>query len=219
MTPEKLKVRKERFLLLDAKLKELFPEAHIALQFSNPWELLVAVVLSAQCTDTAVNNCTSSLFRKYSTLADYLRADLAEFSGDVKSITFFNNKAKNILASAQRVHTDFGDQVPQTMAELLTLPGVARKSANIILGNAYGVVEGIAVDTHVRRLALKFDLTDSTDPVKIEKDLMDIIPQSEWFSVTYRLIDYGRKVCTARKHDCTSHPLTQIYPQAAGRSI
>lgn len=187
-------------------LKKLFPQAKIALRFSNPWELMVAVQLSAQCTDKKVNEITPALFKKYRRLDDYVRADPREFEQMIHACGFFRAKTRNILACAKMVKERFGGMLPRTMAEMLTLPGVARKTANVVLGNAYGVVEGIAVDTHVIRLSKKLGLTKHTDPVKIERDLVAIIPKKEWFAFTYRLIEYGRKYCPARLHDCTRHP-------------
>lgn len=208
--------RRKRAGKVLAELKKLFPEAKIALNFSSHWELLVAVVLSAQCTDKKVNEVTEVLFRKYPALEDYLDADAREFERDIKPTGFYRNKAKNILASARIVREKHGGKIPKTMDELLALPGVARKTANIVLGNAHGIVEGIAVDTHVRRLSRKLGLTDNRDPDKIERDLMALLPKEEWFDFTYRLIEYGRKICPARKHECTNHPLTRIYPAASG---
>ena len=207
----------ERARRVHRTLKELFPEAKIALQYGNPWELLVAVVLSAQCTDRKVNEVTRELFRKYRFVEDYAAADPAGFERDIHATGFFRSKAKHVLAAARLVQEEFGGQVPRTMEELTRLPGVARKTANIVLGNAFGVVEGIAVDTHVRRLALKLGLTDHQDPVKIERDLMELLPREEWLEFTYRLIEYGRQVCPARKHDCRDHPLSRIWPPAAER--
>lgn len=206
--------RKKRALKVIRVLKKIFPNAKIVLNYNNTWELLVAVILSAQCTDKMVNKVTEKLFKKYKTLDDYVKADQKEFEQDVKSTGFYHNKAKNILASARIVKNKYAERVPDTMEELLTLPGVARKTANIILGNAYGKVEGIAVDTHVRRLSIKLGLTEKTDPNKIEQDLMKLLPKKEWFDFTYRIIEYGRHICPARKHDCKEHPLTKIYPQA-----
>ncbi len=217
MTVEKLRERKERVRKMFPILKKLFPHAGIVLRFGNNWELLVAVILSAQCTDKKVNEVTEKLFKKYRTLDDYVRANPAEFEQDIKSTGFYRNKAKNILATATRLREDFGGKVPRTMEELLTLPGVARKTANVVLGNAFGVVEGIAVDTHVRRLAIKFDFSDYTDPVKIERDLMEIVPRKDWFAVTYLFIEYGRNVCPSRRHACATHPLSKLYPAAARR--
>lgn len=198
-----------------ALLKNLYPDARIALKFSNNWELLVAVELSAQCTDKKVNEVTEKLFKKYKTLDDYVRADPKEFEQDIRQTGFYRNKAKNILKAAKMVKEKYQGKIPNTMEEILHLPGVARKSANVILGNAYGVVEGIAVDTHIRRFAWRFDLTDNTNPVKIERDLMEILPKKEWSHFTYRLINYGRGVCPGRKHDCKNHPLTKLWPPAA----
>ncbi len=215
MDLRKLKTRKERVRKITAALKKLYPNAKIALHYQNTWELLVSVILSAQCTDKMVNRVTEKLFQKYRTLDDYIHADPKIFAEDIKSTGFYRNKAKNILAAARLVREKFKDQVPGTMSELLTLPGVARKTANVILGNDFGVIEGIAVDTHVKRFARKFDLSDFTDPVKIERDLMELFPRAEWFPLTYRLIEYGRTECPARKHRCSDHPLTKIYPPAA----
>lgn len=209
--------RKKRAEACGKALAKLYPNAKIALTFGNHWELLVAVVLSAQCTDKKVNEVTEKLFRKYKTLDDYIQADSSQFEQDIKSTGFYRNKTKNILAAAKMLKEKFGGKLPRTMEEMLTLPGVARKSANVILGNAYGVVEGIAVDTHVRRLSLKLDLTSSTDPKKIERDLMELFPKKDWFMLTYRLIEYGRHICPARKHACAEHPLSKIYPPAADR--
>jgi endonuclease-3 len=206
--------RKKRVQKLDAALKKIFPKANMALNWSNNWELLVAVILSAQCTDKKVNEVTERLFQKYKTLEDYVHADPEEFAQDIRQTGFYKNKAKNILASAQRVREVFKGKIPKTMEEILTLPGVARKTANVVLGNAHGIVEGIAVDTHVKRFAIRFDLTDSTDPVKIEQDLMDILPKKEWFDFTYRVISYGREIAPARKYDTSADPLIKIYPAA-----
>ncbi len=207
--------RKERAKKINAKLKSLFPDASIALKYENPWELLVSVILSAQCTDKMVNRVTETLFKKYRTLDDYVNANPQEFAQDIRQTGFFNNKAKNVLGAAKKIKEEFDGGVPRTMSEILTIPGVARKTANVVLGNAYGIVEGIAVDTHVKRFAQKFDLTTHADPVKIERDLMELLPQEDWFPFTYRLIEYGRQICTARPHDCTEHPLSKIYPPAA----
>lgn len=198
--------RKNRSAQLVKNLKKLFPRAKIALRYSNNWELFVAVVLSAQCTDKKVNEVTENLFKKYRTLDDYANASLETFAADIRPTGFYRAKAKNILASAKKMKQEFGGRVPRTMNEILTLPGIARKSANVILGNAYGVVEGIAVDTHVMRLSQRFGLTKERTPEKIERDLMEIMPKKEWFGFTYRLIEYGRTYCPART--CPpDHPL------------
>ncbi len=209
--------RRTRARLLDAKLKELFPHASIALRSSSPWELLVAVILSAQCTDKKVNEVTQALFTKYPTLDAYVHADPAVFAQDIRQTGFFNSKAKHILATAHIIKDRFQGSVPRTMPELLTLPGVARKTANVVLGNAFGIVEGIAVDTHVRRFALRFDLTESHDPVVIEQDLMALLPREDWFGFTYRAIEYGRQIAPARPYDTSKDPLLAIYPPAAKR--
>ncbi|MDP6387796.1 MAG: endonuclease III [Candidatus Pacebacteria bacterium] len=205
MMDKKLKERKKRILKLNNALKKLFPKAKIALKYKSNWELLISVVLSAQSTDKQVNKTTEKLFRKYRTLNDYLKVDIKEFEQDIKSTGFYRNKAKNILASAKIIKEKHGGKVPDTMEKLTQLPGVARKTANIILGNAFGTVEGMAVDTHVRRFALKFDLTENHDPNKIEKDLIKLLPRSQWFEFTYRVIEYGRQICPGRNHECREH--------------
>ena len=192
-----------------ARAENYFPQPD-GVRYSNNWELVVAVVLSAQCTDKKVNEVTEKLFKKYRTLDDYADADPKEFEKDIHATGFFRNKTKNILAAANMIRDDFGGKIPRTMEELLLVPGVARKTANIVLGNAYGIVEGIAVDTHVIRLSRLLGLTDHADAVTIERDLMQILPKKEWFAFTYRLIDYGRKYCTARRHDHAACPLSKI---------
>ena len=215
MVEDKLKEHKTRILMVNKALKKLFPDAKIALKYKTNWELLVAVMLSAQSTDKQVNKVTEKLFKKYKKFEDYLKVDIKEFEQDIRSSGFYHTKAKNILATAKIIKEKHKSKVPDTMEELTELKGVARKTANIILGNAFGIVEGIAVDTHVRRFALKFELTESRDPKKIEQDLMEILPIKEWANFSYRVIEYGRQVCTARKHDCKDHVLTKIYPKAA----
>lgn len=211
VTPKNvLEYRRKKAAQIVTELKKRIPHAKIALKFGNNWELLVAVILSAQCTDKKVNEVTEKLFKKYKKLDDYVGADRQEFEQDIRSTGFFRNKTKNILASAKIVKEKFGGNIPHSMEEILTLPGVARKTANIVLGNTYGIVEGIAVDTHVRRLSKELGLTDETNPDKIERDLMRIIPRKEWFSFTYRLIDYGRNFCPAHKRDRSTCFLDQI---------
>jgi len=201
---------KKRAVKILAVLKKLFPNAKIVLRYRNNWELLVAVELSAQCTDKKVNEVTMKLFKKYRKLDDYVRANRREFEKDIKSTGFYRAKTKNILAAAKVVKDRFGGKLPKTMAEMITIPGVGRKSANVILGNAYSVVEGIAVDTHVRRLARVLGLSNEKTPEKIERDLMKIIPKKDWFGATYLLIDYGRKYCPARPHQHAECPLTKL---------
>ena len=204
-----LEKNKNKANALLRELKKLFPHPKISLKYSSNWELLVAVILSAQCTDKKVNEVTEKLFKKYATLDDYVMAKPAEFEKGIHSTGFYRNKTKNILSSAKIVKGKYGGKIPNTMKEILTLPGVARKTANVVLGNAFGVVEGIAVDTHVCRLSKRFGLTKNTHPEKIERDLMAIMPKKEWFLFTYRLIEYGRKYCGARK--CSiDHPLRRF---------
>ncbi|MBI2644179.1 MAG: endonuclease III [Candidatus Wildermuthbacteria bacterium] len=214
-TNESAAVRRQRVAKIVKALEKLFSKATIALKFSSPWELLVAVVLSAQNTDKKVNEVTEKLFQKYQTLEDYVKVSPKEFEQDLRSINYYKNKAKNILAAAKIVKERFGETVPKTVAELITLPGVGRKSAIVIQGTVYGFVEGVAVDTHVKRLCRKFGLTEYNTPEKIEKDLMELLPREEWKDFTYLMIEYGRQICPARKHDCKNHPLTKIYPAAA----
>lgn len=192
-------------------LKKLFPEAKTALVYSSSFELLVAVILSAMCTDKAVNKTTEKLFKKYPNLESYISADPAVFEADISSINFYRNKAKNILATAKIIKNKHRGQIPKTMDEMLELPGVARKTANIVLYGAHGIVAGIPVDTHVRRLANLLGLTREEDPVKIEQDLIKIVPEREWVDFSFRLIDYGRKYCPARPHDHGQCPLSKFY--------
>jgi len=196
--------KKRRTREIVRQLKQLFPHAKIALHYSNPWELYVAVVLSAQATDKKVNEVTKTLFKKYRTLSDYTNASVSMFERDIKSTGFFRNKTKNILAAAKMVDNVYQGKISDNMSELLKLPGVGRKTANVLLGNLYNKVEGIAVDTHVIRLSRLFGLTNKKDPNKIEKDLMELLPKNEWFHFTYRMIEYGRTYCPAHcKHtDC-----------------
>lgn len=191
-----------------------YPDAKTALHYSSPLEILVATILSAQCTDKQVNTVTKSLFKKYRTAQDYADADLTELEQDVRSTGFYRNKAKNLRNTGKMLVENYGSQVPQTMEELVKLPGVARKTANIVLSNAYGIIAGIAVDTHVRRLSKRLGLTENTDPNKIEKDLMKIVPESEWKRVTNLLIFHGRNVCMARKPKCGTCSLNKICPLA-----
>jgi endonuclease-3 len=189
-------------------------DAKIALHYTNSLELLVATILSAQCTDERVNMVTKALFKKYTKAADYANADLKELEQDIKSTGFYRNKAKNIKKTSQILVEKYHSKVPKTMEELLELPGVARKTANIVLTNAFGVVEGVAVDTHVRRLAQRLGLSGNADPDKIEKDLMRIIPKDKWMRITDLLIFHGRRVCTAKRPNCAACVLNKICPSA-----
>lgn len=176
--------------------------------------MLFATILSAQCTDLMVNRVTSSLFRKYETLQDYANADPAEFEQDIKPTGFFRQKTKSIMRSAQMILDEFGGEVPGTMEDLVRLPGVARKTANIVLGNSFGKVEGIAVDTHVKRLSKRLGLTKSEDPEKIEKDLMKLVPKPKWFNLTYLFIEHGRNVCKAPIPRCEDCVLSDLCPSS-----
>lgn len=205
-----LEKRKQMAREISEKLKELFPHAKCILNYKNPFELLVAVILSAQCTDKKVNEVTKNLFKKYPTLKSYVEAKPEEFEKDIYSTGFYKNKTKSVLAAACAVQNAYDGKVPRTMQELLTLPGVARKTANVVLGNAYQVVEGIAIDTHMRRMSHVLGLSVEEDPNKIEQDLMKLLPQPEWFDFTYRMIEYGRTYCHAKKHDHANCPLIPI---------
>lgn len=215
MTAKQKEARTRRVRALNRILKRLYPDTRIELNYGNNWELLVAVQLSAQCTDARVNQTTKTLFKTYRTVQDYADAPQKELERLIFSCGFYRNKARNIKAAARMLLDQFDGEVPQTMMELLRIPGVARKTANVVLSNAFDTAEGIAVDTHVRRFAIRFDLSDYRDPVRIERDLMQIMPKREWWGFNHRLVLYGRYLCPARKHDCADHPLTTIYPPAA----
>ena len=211
---KKIEERKKRVKAMIKELKKLFPNVKIALNYKSNWQLLVAVVMSAQTTDKKVNEITPALFAKYKTVDDFANATPGEISKYISSVNYYNNKAKNIVMAARMLKEKFGGRLPKTIAEMITLPGIGRKSANVILGNAYGLAEGIAVDTHVIRMSTKYDLSDYRDPVKIEQDLMEIVPKEDWFEVTYLFVEFGRNYCPARRHDCMDHPVTKIYPKA-----
>ncbi len=210
-TKDKKEARARKIISI---LRNKFPDAKIVLHFSNPWELLVAVILSAQCTDKKVNQVTDALFKKYKKLADYVSADKKEFEHMIHPTGFYRAKADSILTTAKLIHEKFGGRVPRTMQEILTLKGVARKTANVVLGNAYGVVDGIAVDTHVIRLSQRLGLSSSEKPLVIERDLMELIPKKNWFQSTYLLIEHGRATCTAKDPRCDLCPLKKICPSA-----
>ena len=194
---------KNKITTILKRLKKQYPDPKTALNHGNPFELLVATILSAQTTDVHVNKVTEKLFKKYRTLKDYADAPAEDFKKDIASVNFFNNKAKNIQASAKIIMENFNGKVPNTMDALTSLPGVARKTANIVLSNAFGINEGIAVDTHVKRLSGKLGLTSHSDPVKIERDLMAVTPRKEWNNISRLLILHGRQICQAKKpmHD------------------
>jgi endonuclease-3 len=195
-------------------LEREHPDAKIALNYTTPLELLIATILSAQCTDKRVNIVTKTLFQKYIKAEDYANADLQELEEDIKSTGFYRNKARNIKKCCQILVEKFNSQVPKSMKEMLELPGVARKTANIVLSNAYGVVEGIAVDTHVRRLSKRLRLTQNENPNKIEKDLMEIVPKTHWMRITDLMIFHGRRLCVAKKPKCVTCVLNKLCPSA-----
>jgi endonuclease-3 len=196
------------------RLEKVHSDAKIALNYTNPLQLLVATMLSAQTTDKTVNVVTKTLFEKYKTVRDFAGADLKELETIIKSTGFYHNKAKNVKKCCQMLVEKFGGRVPRTMEEILQLPGVARKTANIVLANAYGVVAGIAVDTHVRRVSKRLGLTDNVNPDKIEKDLTDIVPKGNWMRITDLLIFHGRRICTAKHPKCAECVLNDFCPSA-----
>jgi endonuclease III len=199
------------------RLEKAYPDAKVALKFTNPLECLVATILSAQSTDVNVNRVTqgpNGLFAKYRTPQDYLKVPESELAEDIHSTGFFNQKTKSIRGACARIVEAYSGEVPRTMDELVTLPGVARKTANIVLGNSYGVVEGIAVDTHVRRVSQRLGFTEQKDPDKIERDLMTIVPRKRWFSFTYVLIDHGREVCKAPTPRCEVCAVNDLCPSS-----
>jgi endonuclease-3 len=206
--------KKEMVLKIIELLEEEYPTAKTHLRYNSPLEILVATILSAQCTDKRVNLVTHSLFKKYKTAEDYADADLTELEQDIKSTGFYRNKAKNIKNAGRMLVEKFDSRVPNMMEEIVELPGVARKTANIVLSNAYGIIVGIAVDTHVRRLSYRLGLTENKNPKYIEKDLMQIVPRSQWKRITNLLISHGRNVCKARKPKCKSCLLNKICPSA-----
>ena len=196
------------------RLKREYPDAHTELDWTNPLELLVATMLSAQTTDVRVNQVTKELFRKYRTAADYAGADPGELEEDIRPTGFYRNKARALQGMARALLEEHGGEVPRTMAELVALPGVGRKTANVVLGNAFGVDEGIVVDTHVRRVSHRLGLTTNEDPEKIEQDLTAVVPREDWTIFSHLLIFHGRRVCKARKPDCPSCVLNDICPSS-----
>ena len=209
--------RKRRARRIVAYLKKAYPKPESELAYRTPFQFVAAVILSAQCTDKAVNRLTETLFKKYKSVRDFAAADPVTFTEEISSIPFFRTKAKNIIAAAKVVRDELKGSVPRTEKELVTLPGVGYKTAHVILGELFDIWEGIATDTHVKRFARRFDLTDNTDLTKISKDLEMLIPKKDWRYVNNGLVLYGRYVCPARPHDCVEHPLTKLYPKAATR--
>ena len=217
-TPEKTKApgrsQREtdpgRIAELLRRLQAAYPNAECALHHGNAWELLVATILSAQCTDARVNIVTPTLFRKFPTPAAFAQASLPAIEEEVRSTGFYRNKAKSVSGAAKKVVNEFGGRVPETMDELLTLPGVARKTANVVLGVAFRKAEGVVVDTHVLRISHRLGLTQASDPKRVEEDLMRIIPRDRWISFSHELIHHGRKICIARKPRCADCPLETL---------
>lgn len=206
---------KARVIEIIRRLREIYPDAHCSLDYESPLQLLIATILAAQCTDERVNIVTKTLFPKYPTLEDYAYADPEELAQDIRQTGFYRNKAKNIQAASKMLIEDFGGEIPQTLEELIKLPGVARKTANVVLGNAFGIVVGFVVDTHVTRLSQRLGLTRNTDPVKIERDLMAIVPQKDWLDLSHLFIYHGRAICQARKPFCERCQLLDICPTGA----
>jgi len=204
---------KKRTREIIRRLRKTYPDAHCALNHANAFELLIATILSAQCTDARVNIVTADLFRKYRKPQDYLDVAQTELEQDIHSTGFFRNKAKNIQAACTRIIDTYGGEVPRSMTDLLSLGGVARKTANVVLGNAYGIASGVVVDTHVGRLSQRLGLTTQTDPVKIENDLQELVPKKDWIMFPHWLISHGREICIARKPKCSICPLNNICPK------
>ena len=217
MTPAKFKERKARAAKLVAYLKKAYPEPKSELTHKTQFQFVASVIMSAQCTDKAVNRLTDTLWKKYKTPKDFANADLATFTNELSSIPFFRNKAKAIIGAAKLIVEKHGGRVPKTAQELVELPGVGYKTAHVILGELFDVWEGIPTDTHVKRFAKRFDLTDQNDLTKISKDLEELIPKKDWKYVNNGLVLYGRYVCPARPHDCSEHPLTKLWPEANKR--
>jgi endonuclease-3 len=191
-----------------------YPSAHTALHHRNPLQILIATILSAQCTDVRVNQITPSLFRKYKNASDFAQANREELEEEIRSTGFFRNKAKSIVGASKKICEDYNGRVPDSMEKLITLPGVARKTANIVLSSGFGKAEGIAVDVHVKRLSGRLGLSSQKDPEKIERDLVEIVPRKDWLYLNYMLVNHGRKVCKARKPLCPSCALQHLCPSA-----
>ena len=208
--PQTAAARQQRVAEILRGLDRMYPDARCALEHRSPWELLVATILSAQCTDKRVNLVTPGLFAKYPTPRDFASVRPEVLANDIRSTGFFNNKAKSIVGAAKRVVSEFSGQVPRTLEELLTIPGAARKTANVVLGTAYGVASGVVVDTHVQRITRRLDLTRNTDPVKIERDLMQVIPKEKWILFSHQTILHGRALCVARNPRCAQCLLSSL---------
>src|SRR4028118_2123304 len=206
--------KQQRALEILIRLKRLYPEAPCTLNYETPIQLLVATILSAQCTDERVNQVTPELFRRFPDAAAFAAANVEEIETLIRSTGFYRNKAKNILGACRMIIAEFGGEVPKRMEELLKLPGVARKTANVVLAHAYGIHQGVTVDTHVKRLSQLLGLTEYTDPIRIERDLMRLLPQEEWENWSIRLVYHGRAICKARKPECYACALADLCPSA-----
>ncbi len=213
-----IKDKKERTTEIIKRLKRAYPDAHCALNHASPFELLIATILSAQCTDARVNIVTADLFRKYRGPQDFVDVSQTELERDIRSTGFFRNKAKNIKAASKRLIEVYGGEIPRTMEEILTLGGVARKTANVVLGNAFGIASGVVVDTHVARLSQRLGLTKNKTPEKIERDLTELVPKKHWIIFPHWMIFHGRQICIARKPRCTECVLAKICPYYAEMS-
>jgi endonuclease-3 len=208
--PKNAAERQARVKNILATLDRMYPDVTCALHHTNAWELLVATILSAQCTDKRVNEVTPGLFAKYLTIQDFANVKQEELAKDIRSTGFFNNKAKSVIGAARKILSDFGGEVPREMDQLLSVPGAARKTANVVLGTAFGIALGVVVDTHVRRIANRLDLTKQNDPVKIEQDLMKVIPKEKWVLFAHQLIHHGRALCVARSPKCAECALNPV---------
>jgi len=208
--PKTATERKARVDRILSELDTIFPKASCALTHKNPWQLLAATILSAQCTDERVNKVTPELFKKYPTIEAMANASQDEVATEIRSTGFFNNKARSLIGAAKTILADYKGQVPRSMEELLKVPGAARKTANVVLGTAYGIPVGVVVDTHVQRISQRLDLTKNNEPVKIEQDLMKMVPQDRWILFAHQIIHFGRQICIARKPRCASCPLDPI---------
>ncbi len=208
--PKSAAERKARLKRILDELDRLFPKATCALEHRDAWQLLVATILSAQCTDERVNKVTPGLFKKYPAIEDFANASQDELAQDIRSTGFFNNKARSLIGAARKILSDYNGQVPRTIEELLTVPGAARKTANVVLGTAFGIASGVVVDTHVQRVSQRLDLTKNTEPAKIEQDLMKTIPRERWILFSHQVIHFGRQICMARRPRCGVCPLDPI---------
>ena len=201
---------RERVQQLIEVFPKIYPGAHCELDFKTPLQLLIATILSAQCTDKRVNEVTPGLFRKYPAIQDFAAANQEEMAREIRSTGFFNNKAKSVIGAARKILTDYGGEVPREMDALLSVPGAARKTANVVLGTAFGISSGVVVDTHVQRISRRLDLTKETEPVKIERDLMNVIPKEKWILFSHQIIHHGRALCVARIPKCAACKLAPL---------